>query len=219
MEIREILKRTDHTLLKPSATLAELEQTARDAVSFGCASVCIPPFFVERAREICGSALAVCTVIGFPCGYNSDTAKLYEAKAALKDGADELDIVINVCKLKSGETESIKRVIDGVRSLAQDKTVKVIIETGLLTEQEKITACRIVSDSPADYIKTSTGFAGGATVEDVELIKRNIRPDLKIKASGGIRTLEQAAAFINLGCDRIGASALIAAAVKEGYTI
>lgn len=217
MEIRDILFKTDHTLLKAEATEEQLVAAALDALQFDCASVCIPPFFVKRAKETVGNAFAVCTVIGFPNGYNLTAIKETEAELALREGADELDVVINVGKLLAGEYAYVKAEIDAVKRLAGDKIVKVIVETGLLNEKAKIEACRIVSDTAADYIKTSTGYAGGATQADVELFKKYIRPSLKIKASGGIRTLQDAAGFLALGCSRIGASAIVPLAKAQNY--
>lgn len=212
MDIKQILKFTDHTLLKADATPQQLEVTALDAKKYGCASVCIPPFFVKEAVSAVGKDFSVCTVIGFPNGYNPTSVKLAETECALADGAREIDVVINVGKLLGGDFIYVKNEIDEIKRVAGNNIVKVIVETGLLDEKAKIEICKIVSDSAADYIKTSTGYAGGAKKEDILLFKRHIRPSLKIKASGGIRTLREAEEFLSLGCQRIGASAVVAAA-------
>ena len=210
MELKEILSRCDHTLLKPTAVWADIRRLCDEGLEFGVASVCIPPCFVAEADRYLGDRLPVCTVIGFPNGYNSSAVKFIEAAEAASDGADELDMVANIGWIKAGAWERVREEIDEVRRICGKRILKVIIETCLLTEQEKIEMCRVVSDSGADYIKTSTGFAGGgATREDVALLKANIAPHLKIKAAGGIASLEDAEAFLALGADRLGASRLV----------
>ena len=218
MEVKEILARCDHTLLKQTAVWEDIRKLCDEGVEYGVASVCIPPCFVAEAAKYLGDRLPVCTVIGFPNGYNVSSVKFIEAAEAAGDGADELDMVANIGWIKAGAWEKIREEIDEVRRICGKRILKVIIETCLLTEQEKLEMCRVVSDSGADYIKTSTGFAGGgATREDVALIKANIAPHLKIKAAGGIASLEDAETFLALGADRLGASRLVklAKALKE----
>ena len=218
MEVKEVLARCDHTLLKQTAVWEDIRQLCDEGVEYGVASVCIPPCFVAEAAKYLGDRLPVCTVIGFPNGYNVSSVKFIEAAEAAGDGADELDMVANIGWIKAGAWEKVREEIDEVRRICGKRILKVIIETCLLTEQEKLEMCRVVSDSGADYIKTSTGFAGGgATREDVALIKANIAPHLKIKAAGGIASLEDAETFLALGADRLGASRLVklAKALKE----
>ena len=215
MELREILSRCDHTLLRQTAVWEDNRQLCDEGLEFGVASVCIPPCFVAEASQYLGDRLPVCTVIGFPNGYNSSAVKLIEAAEAAGDGADELDMVANLGWIKSGAWEKLREEIDEVRRICGKRILKVIIETCLLTEAEKIEMCRVVSDSGADYIKTSTGFAGGgATREDIALLKANIAPHLKIKAAGGIGTLEDAEALLALGADRLGTSRLVGLAKR-----
>ena len=210
MELSEILSRCDHTLLRQTAGWEEIRQVCDEGLEFGTASVCIPPCYVAEASRYLADRLPVCTVIGFPNGYQSSSVKFIEAAEAASDGADELDMVVNLGWVRAGLYDKVREEIDEVRRIAGKRILKVIIETCLLTEEEKVRMCRVVSDSGADYIKTSTGFAGGgATREDVALIKANIAPHLKIKAAGGISTLEDAEAFIALGADRLGASRLV----------
>lgn len=210
MNVKEILSKCDHTLLLQAATEDEIRACCLDAVKYGTASVCIPPCYVKLAKETVNGKTAVCTVIGFPNGYSTKEVKAFEAKAAVSDGADEIDMVINVSELKSGNYGKVLDDIKAVKSAVGDKVLKVIIETCLLTEEEKIQACRIVSESGADYIKTSTGFStGGATPEDVTLMKANVMPHLKIKAAGGISSLEDAERMIECGADRLGTSRIV----------
>ena len=210
MELKEILSRCDHTLLKQTAVWEDIRQLCDEGLEFGTASVCIPPCFVAEANRYLGDRLPVCTVIGFPNGYSSSAVKFIEAAEAASDGADELDMVANIGWIKAGAWEKVREEIDEVRRICGKRILKVIIETCLLTDEEKIEMCRVVSDSGADYIKTSTGFAGGgATREDVALLKAHIAPHLKIKAAGGIATLEDAEAFLALGADRLGTSRLV----------
>lgn len=214
--LAEILSYCDHTLLSTSAVWSEIKGACDDAMKYGTASVCIPPSFVKRAKEYVGNRLAVCTVIGFPNGYNTTAAKVFETKDAVAMGADEIDMVINVGMLKDKRYGDLLDEIRAVKAACGGKILKVIIETCLLTEEEKIKMCRIVSASGADYIKTSTGFAGGgATPEDVKLFSENLSGGLKIKAAGGISSLEDADEFINLGAQRIGTSRIVKIAKKE----
>jgi deoxyribose-phosphate aldolase len=211
MELSEILSRCDHTLLSPTATWAEIKAICDDGMKYHTASVCIPASFVAKAREYVGENLPICTVIGFPNGYDTTAAKCFMAADAVKNGADEIDMVINLGLAKEGRWQDITAEIAAVKAACGDKVLKVIIETCLLTDGEKVALCGCVSDSGADYIKTSTGFStAGATVEDIELFKAHVSPDVRINAAGGIRTFEQAQAMIDAGADRIGASALAA---------
>lgn len=217
-DVNKILSHCDHTLLSQTATPAEIRELIDEAKEFKTASVCIPPCYVRLAKEYAGNAVKICTVIGFPNGYSSTPTKVFETYSAVNDGADEVDVVINVGELKAGNTDYVSeelRSLKGVclrreRELGRKIILKVIIETCLLTEDEKIKACKIVTESGADYIKTSTGFSkGGATIEDIELFKRHIGKNVKIKAAGGISSLEQAAAFLEAGCERLGSSRLV----------
>ena len=216
-EIRNILARCDHTLLSVTATRAETDALIDEAAAYGTASVCIPPCYVKHAAEYSAGRVAVCTVVGFPNGYCTQGVKVAEARAAVADGADEIDMVINVCALKSGDTGYVKEEIAAVKKACGDKILKVIVEAALLTEEEKLLVCDLVTEAGADYIKTSTGFAkGGATVEDVALFRKRVGENIRVKAAGGIRTLEAAQAMIEAGADRIGASALVRAAKEAG---
>ncbi|MBQ3076070.1 MAG: deoxyribose-phosphate aldolase [Clostridia bacterium] len=206
----EILERVDHTLLSPVATREEIRALCDDAVKFKTASVCIPPSYVRFAAEYLQGKTKVCTVIGFPNGYNTAEVKAFEAARAVEDGADEIDMVINVGFLKDGRLEEVASEITAVRKAVKDKVLKVIVETCLLTEEEKITMCRIVGEAGADYIKTSTGFStGGATREDVSLFAKHVQKPLRIKAAGGIKTLSDAEEFLALGADRLGTSRVV----------
>ncbi|MBE6712274.1 MAG: deoxyribose-phosphate aldolase [Ruminococcaceae bacterium] len=206
----EILARVDHTLLSQTATKDEIRALCDDALSFGTASVCIPPSYVRFASEYLNGRVKVCTVIGFPNGYNTAEVKVFEAARAVADGADEIDMVINIGLLKDGKTCEVAKEIAAVREATRGKILKVIVETCLLTEEEKIAMCRIVGEAGADYIKTSTGFSsGGATFEDVALFARHVKEPLRIKAAGGIKTLEDAEKFIALGADRLGTSRVV----------
>ena len=210
MDINEILSRVDHTLLSVDATSDEIRALCDDAVKYGCASVCIPPSFVKYVREYVGGKIAVCTVIGFPNGYNSTAVKCLEAEDAVKNGADEIDMVINVGLVKEGRYDEVLAEINAVKKACCGKLLKVIIEACLLTEEEKIRMCEIVSVSDADYIKTSTGFSkGGATKEDIALMAKHCAPHLKIKAAGGISSIEDAADFISFGASRLGTSRIV----------
>lgn len=210
MEIKDILKRCDHTLLKPDAGWNDIRGIIDDGIKFEVASICIPPCYVKRASEYAGGRVKITTVIGFPHGNETTDTKVFQAQCAIKDGAEEIDMVINIGEIKSGNEEYVLNEIRKVREVTENHILKVIIETCLLTEKEKVAACNIVSSSGADYIKTSTGFsAGGATFEDIILMKENISPDLKIKAAGGIKSLEDAEVFIGLGADRLGTSRIV----------
>lgn len=210
MKINEILSRVDHTFLAVDAKWNDIKAICDDGVRYGCASVCIPPSFVKQAREYVGGKIPVCTVIGFPNGYNSTAVKCFEAEAAVKDGADEIDMVINIGWVKDGKYEDILKEINAVKKACNGKLLKVIIETCLLTEEEKIRMCETVSSSEADFIKTSTGFStGGATKEDISLFAKHCRCTLKIKAAGGISSLSDAEDFINLGASRLGTSRIV----------
>ena len=212
MEQNEILSRVDHTLLTPTATWEQVRALCDEGKQFGVASVCIPPRYVKRANDYAGG-LKICTVIGFPNGYATPEVKVFETEDAIRDGADEIDMVINQGLAKAGDWEGVLTEIKAVKESCKGRILKVIIEACNFTQEEKITLCRVVSMSGAEFIKTSTGFAaGGATVEDVRLFREHISPDMRIKAAGGIRTFEQAQAMLEAGADRIGASALVALA-------
>ncbi len=219
MELKEILSKCDHTLLRPDAVWDEVRQLCDDGLRYGVASVCISPCHVSAAASYLGGRLPVCTVVGFPSGASSTAVKCFEAAEAIGDGADELDMVANIGWIKSGMYREVGQEIAEVKRICAKHILKVIIETCLLTEEEKIEMCRVVSDSGADYIKTSTGFStGGATFDDVRLIKANIEPHLRIKAAGGIATLEDGETFLTLGADRLGTSRIVKLAkeLEEG---
>ncbi len=210
MDIEKLLTFVDHTLLSQTATPQQILRACDEGLRYNTASVCIPPCYVRLAKEHCGKRLAVCTVIGFPNGSNSSGVKLYEAQDALQNGADELDMVINLGLVKSGDFSGVQREISQIKDACRDKILKVIVETCLLTEREKIELCRVVSRSGADFIKTSTGFAGGgATQDDIILFKKYVEPHVKIKAAGGISTLKDARRFLELGASRLGTSRII----------
>lgn len=207
MDNRYIASFIDHTLLKATATWEQIDALCAQAVEYGTASVCIPPNYIGRVKRKYGKELVVATVIGFPLGYEVTSAKAMEIKAALDDGADEIDMVINISDVKNGDFFKVEDEIRDLKSVCGNKILKVIIETCYLTEEEKIKMCEIITKVGADYIKTSTGFGdGGATLEDVELFKQHIGPNVKIKAAGGIRTREDMEAYINAGVSRIGCS-------------
>ena len=211
----EILKKVDHTLLKQTSPWEDIKKLCDDAIKCNTASVCIPPCFVKQAKEYVGDKMKICTVIGFPNGYNLTKVKMYETEQAVEDGADEIDMVINVGKLKEKNYDYILNEINGIKSKCNGRILKVIIETCLLTEKEKIKMCEIVSQSDADYIKTSTGFStGGATLEDIELFKKHMKNGKKIKAAGGIKNFDDAEEFVKAGADRLGTSRLVAEMLK-----
>ena len=216
MKISEILSKCDHTLLLQGSTWDEIKAICDDGIKFGCASVCIPASFVKRAKEYVGDRLAICTVIGFPNGYSTTATKVYETADAVKNGADEIDMVINIGDLKDKRYDVILDEINAIKAACQGKILKVIIETCLLTDEEKIKMCEIVSESDADYIKTSTGFStAGATKADVALFAKHVSGGTKIKAAGGIASLEDAEDFIKLGADRLGTSRIVKIAKAE----
>lgn len=210
MEISEILRKVDHTVLGQASTWEDIKSLCDDGIKYNCASVCIAPSFVKRAKEYVGDRLKVCTVIGFPNGYNTTAVKCFETEDAVRNGADEIDMVINIGMLKEKRYDDILSEIKAIKKSCGGKILKVIIETCLLTDEEKVKMCEIVSASGADYIKTSTGFStGGATKEDVRLFAENVAPHLKIKAAGGISSIQDAEDFINLGASRLGTSRIV----------
>ena len=209
--MKHILSKVDHTLLLQGSTWDEIKALCDDAVKFGTASVCVAPSFVKRCAEyLCGKDVLVCTVIGFPNGYNTKEVKVFETKNAIENGADEIDMVINIGDVKMGDYDKILDEIKEIKAACGDKTLKVIIETCLLTDDEKKKMCVVVSKSGADFIKTSTGFStGGATFDDVMLFAENVEKHVKIKAAGGISSIEDAKKFIELGADRLGTSRVV----------
>ena len=210
--VKDILRRVDHTLLSLGATWEEIRAICDDGVKYGCASVCIPASYVKQAAEYVAGKIAICTVIGFPNGYSTTAAKCFEARDAVENGASEIDMVINIGWVKDGLYDKVLEEIKAVKAACGGKLLKVIIETCLLTDAEKIEMCRVVSDSGAEYIKTSTGFGGGgATREDVALFKAHVAPHVKIKAAGGIANLQDAEDFVALGADRLGTSRIVKA--------
>lgn len=220
MELREILSRCDHTLLRVDATAAEIRALCDQGMRYGCASVCIPPCHVAGAKKYVGNRLRICTVIGFPNGYNTPAVKAFEAAEAIRNGADEVDMVVNLAMVKDGCWDDVAADIRAVREASRGCILKVIIECCLLTEEEKRMLCRIVSDSGADYIKTSTGFStgfstGGATADDVRLLRACCPSHVKVKAAGGIASLADAEEFIRLGADRLGTSRVVKIAMAQ----
>ena len=210
MEIKEIMSHVDHTLLLQGATWDEIKVICDDALFYGTASVCIAPAFVKAAADYLAGRCPVCTVIGFPNGYNTTAVKCAETKDAIETGADEIDMVINIGDLKAKKYAEITEEIRSIKAVCKDKILKVIIETCLLTKEEKIAMCRIVTEAGADFIKTSTGFSSaGATVEDIKLFADNVGADVRIKAAGGIRSFEDAEVFLDLGAERLGTSRLV----------
>lgn len=219
MDIKEILKHVDHTLLLQGATWEEIKQICDDAMKYGTASVCIAPSYVKQAAEYMGDKMAVCTVIGFPNGYMTTAAKAFETKDALENGASEIDMVINIGWLKDKKYDLIENEIRSLKEICGDKILKVIIETCFLTDEEKIKMCEIVTNAGADYIKTSTGFGGaGATFEDIKLFSEHIEPNVKMKAAGGISSIEDAEKFLELGAERLGTSRIIKIVKNEEAT-
>ena len=215
MDIREILEKCDHTLLRVDCTSEEIRKLCDQAIKYNCASVCIPPCHIPGAKRYVGDKLTLCTVIGFPNGYMTSAAKAFEAKDAIENGADEIDMVINLSMVKDGAWDAVEKDIRAVREATRGKLLKVIIECCLLTEEEKIRLCKIVSDCGCEYIKTSTGFSkGGATREDVALLRANVAPEVKVKAAGGISSLQDAEDFINLGAERLGTSRIVKLAME-----
>ena len=221
MTASEMLSKVDHTQLKAFATWEDIVKLCEEAISYHTASVCIPPAYIKRVHDTYGEKINICTVVGFPLGYSVTSAKVAEVEQALKDGCNEIDMVINISDVKNGAYDKVEEEIKALKKACGDHILKVIIETCYLTKEEKIAMCKAVTNAGADYIKTSTGFGtGGATLEDVKLFKDNIGPNVKIKAAGGVSTVEDLEAFIALGCDRIGTSravGLLKGEVKEGY--
>ena len=219
MELTKILSMVDHTLLKPEATWAQIREICDDAIHYGTATVCIPASYVARCKAYMqekGSGVGVCTVIGFPTGYSTAAAKAFEAADAVKNGADEIDMVINIGMLKDGRDDEVLAEINAVKAACAGHTLKVIIETCLLTQEEKVRMCGIVSRSEADFIKTSTGFSkAGATFEDIALMKAHMAPGKGIKAAGGIASLEDAERFLTLGATRLGTSRIVKLVKQE----
>ena len=210
MDIKEILSKCDHTLLAQTATWEEIKAICDDGIKYKTASVCIPPSFVKRAKEYVKDRLAICTVIGFPNGYNTTAVKVFETKDAIENGADEIDMVINIGELKAKNYAAVEDEIIAVKRACGDKILKVIIETCLLDDEEKIKMCEIVTSAGADYIKTSTGFSkAGATFEDIKLFSEHIGSGVKMKAAGGISSIEDAERFVELGASRLGTSRIV----------
>ena len=210
MELKDILAKCDHTLLGQTATWADIKAICDDGMKYKTASVCIPASFVKQAKEYVGERLAICTVIGFPNGYATTAAKCFMASDAVDNGADEIDMVINIGWAKEARWDDLTAEIAAIKTACKGKLLKVIIETCLLTDEEKIALCKCVSDSGADYIKTSTGFSkAGATFADVELFAKHVAPHVKIKAAGGISSIADAERFIALGADRLGTSRIV----------
>ena len=221
MTIEEMLGKVDHTQLKAFATWEDIRRLCNEAIACHTASVCVPPSYVKRIHDTYGERINICTVVGFPLGYSATEAKLAEVRQALSEGCDEIDMVVNIGDVKNGDFDKVETEIRTLKEACGEHTLKVIIETCYLTEEEKIAMCRAVTGAGADYIKTSTGFGtAGATREDVELFRKHIGPDVKIKAAGGVSTLADLEMFINLGCDRIGTSravGLCRGQAVEGY--
>ena len=216
MDIKDILSKCDHTILAQTATWEDVKAICDDGIKYQTASVCIPPCYVKKAKEYAGDKLKICTVIGFPNGYNTTAVKCFETEQAIKDGADEIDMVINIGELRAKNYSFVSEDIKAVKKSCGSTLLKVIIETCLLTEEEKVKMCEIVAESGAEYIKTSTGFStAGATKEDVKLFANNVGKDVKIKAAGGISSISDAEDFINLGASRLGTSRIVKI-VKEG---
>ena len=216
MDIKEILKYVDHTLLKQEATWEQMKVICDDAMKFSTASVCVPPSFVKQCKDYCGNNMKICTVIGFPNGYNTTAVKVFETEDAIKNGADEIDMVINIGWAKEKKFDLIKEEIKAIKAVCGEKILKVIIETCLLSEEEKIEMCKIVTEAGADFIKTSTGFSSaGATREDIKLFSENIGENVKMKAAGGIASLTDAEDFLKLGAERLGTSRIVSIAKSE----
>ena len=207
MDKREILSRVDHTQLQAYATWEDIVKLCDEAIANGTASVCVPPTYIRRIHDTYGDKLDICTVVGFPLGYSVTEAKAAETRQAIADGASEIDMVVNISHVKNGMYDEVEQEIRALKEICKERVLKVIIETCYLTEEEKIVMCKAVTNAGADYIKTSTGFGtGGATIEDVRLFKQHIGENVKIKAAGGISTVEDLEAFVQEGCDRIGTS-------------
>ena len=210
MNTSEILSHVDHTLLKAFATWEDIQKLCEEAMEYHTASVCVPPSYIKRIHDTYGEKINICTVVGFPLGYSTTKAKVAETVQAIEDGASEVDMVINIADVKNGDFDTVTEEIRSLKQAAGDKILKVIIETCYLTEEEKIAMCKAVTEAGADYIKTSTGFGtGGATMEDILLFKKFIGPHVKMKAAGGVKSVEDMEAFLEAGCDRIGTSSAI----------
>lgn len=210
MNTSEILSHVDHTLLKAFATWEDIQKLCEEAMEYYTASVCVPPSYIKRIHDTYGEKINICTVVGFPLGYSTTKAKVAETVQAIEDGASEVDMVINIADVKNGDFDKVTEEIRSLKQAAGDKILKVIIETCYLTEEEKIAMCKAVTEAGADYIKTSTGFGtGGATMEDILLFKKFIGPHVKMKAAGGVKSVEDMEAFLEAGCDRIGTSSAI----------
>lgn len=210
MTEKEIMRHVDHTQLKAFATWEDIKKLCDEAVEYQTASVCIPPCYIQRVKEAYGEQINICTVVGFPLGYSVTEAKIAETKKALEDGASEIDMVINISDVKNGDYAAVEKEIAALKEIVGDKILKVIIETCYLTEEEKIAMCKAVTAAGADYIKTSTGFGtAGATISDIRLFKENIGEHVKMKAAGGVKTVEDLEAFLQEGCDRIGTSSAV----------
>ena len=219
MDNKEILSHIDHTLLKAVSTEEQIFSLCDEAVRYGTASVCIPPSFVSGVKEKYGDTLNICTVIGFPLGYNTTAVKVFETKTAIAEGANEVDMVVNLGDVKDGRFDRVTEEIRQLKAAAGSHILKVIIETCYLTEEEKIALCRAVTDAGADYIKTSTGFGtAGAKIEDIRLFKQHIGPGVKMKAAGGVRTKEDLELFLSEGCERIGTSGAVALLKGDEHT-
>ena len=210
MTEKEIMRHVDHTQLKAFATWEDIKKLCDEAVEYQTASVCIPLCYIQRVKEAYGEQINICTVVGFPLGYSVTEAKIAETKKALEDGASEIDMVINISDVKNGDYAAVEKEIAALKEVVGDKILKVIIETCYLTEEEKIAMCKAVTAAGADYIKTSTGFGtAGATISDIRLFKENIGEHVKMKAAGGVKTVEDLEAFLQEGCDRIGTSSAV----------
>lgn len=221
MTVQEMLSHVDHTQLKAFATWADIVSLCEEAMEFHTASVCVPPTYIKRIHETYGEKINICTVVGFPLGYSATEAKLAEVEKALDDGCDEIDMVINISDVKNGMYDKVEEEIRTLKRACGTHILKVIIETCYLTEEEKIAMCKAVTNAGADFIKTSTGFGtAGATKEDIELFKKHIGPNVRIKAAGGVSTLEDLEMFLELGCERIGTSRAVGLCnglITEGY--
>ena len=221
MDIQKILSICDHTLLLQPSTWDEIRALCDDAIKYGTASVCIPPCYVRKAKEYVGDRMKICTVIGFPNGNTTTAVKVFETTDAIANGADEIDMVINIGLLRAGKDKKVRKEIEAIKKACRGRILKVIIETCLLTEDEKIRMCKIVTEAGADFIKTSTGFStAGATFDDVALFAANVGPDVKIKAAGGISSIADAEKFMELGASRLGTSRIVKivkAEKAEGY--
>ena len=216
MDIKEILSKVDHTVLGQASTWEDIKSLCDDGIKYGCASVCIPPSFVKKAKEYVDNDLKICTVIGFPNGYNTTAVKCFETAEAVKDGADEIDMVINIGMLREKRYDDVLTEINAIKKSCNGRLLKVIIETCLLTEEEKVKMCELVTEAGADFIKTSTGFStAGATFADIELFSKNIGENVKMKAAGGIASLDDAEKFLALGAERLGTSRIVSIAKSE----